>query len=229
MPPPGFLLAESGSLSSASLARRICGTRSISRSGYGIIRAERMKMEEEHRVPLADASMAILEKLRQSRGGDFIFPRRAGKPLSNMAMLVLLRRMKGGDLTVHGFRLSCRDWAAACTGFPFEVAEMALAHSVGDKVEVAYWETGEAGLIPIRAISDRLWRCAGPRYYRYRYPDRARPERPACRPASFGVPPFEPRLPWCRFSQTARFVHSLATEQDPDSVPSGWQAARWRR
>ena len=84
-------MAESGSLSSAALARRICGTRSISRSGYGIIRAERMKMEEEHRVPLADASMAILEKLRQSRGGDFIFP---GRPLSNMAMLVLLRRIK---------------------------------------------------------------------------------------------------------------------------------------
>jgi hypothetical protein len=55
-----------------------------------------------------------------------------------MAMLVLLRHMKGGDLTVHGFRSSFRDWAAECTGFPFEVAEMASAHAVGDKGKATY-------------------------------------------------------------------------------------------
>ena len=77
--------------------------------------------------------------MRHSRGGDFIFPGRdAGKPLSNMAMLVLLRHMKGSDLTVHDFRSSFRDWASGCTGFPFEGAEMALAHAIPDAVEAAY-------------------------------------------------------------------------------------------
>jgi integrase len=55
-----------------------------------------------------------------------------------MAFLMLLRRMDRGDLTAHGFRSSFRDWASECTNFPSEVAEMALAHAVGDKVEAAY-------------------------------------------------------------------------------------------
>jgi integrase len=59
-------------------------------------------------------------------------------PLSNMAMLALLRRMNRRDITVHGFRSSFRDWAAEQTNFPREVAEAALAHAVGDKVEAAY-------------------------------------------------------------------------------------------
>ena len=63
---------------------------------------------------------------------------REGRPLSNMAMLMMLRRMGRGDLTAHGFRSTFRDWAAERTGFPAEVAEMALAHAVGDKVEAAY-------------------------------------------------------------------------------------------
>jgi integrase len=61
-----------------------------------------------------------------------------GRPLSNMAMMMALRRMGRGDLTVHGFRSTFRDWAAECTAFPAEVAEMALAHAVGNKVEAAY-------------------------------------------------------------------------------------------
>ena len=61
-----------------------------------------------------------------------------GKPLSNMAFLMLLRRMGRGDLTAHGFRSSFRDWAAERTNFPSEVAEMALAHVIGSKVEAAY-------------------------------------------------------------------------------------------
>jgi integrase len=69
----------------------------------------------------------------------FVFPGgRQGKPLSNMAMLQLLRRMDRAELTTHGFRSSFRDWAAECTHFPAEVAEMALAHTVSDKVEAAY-------------------------------------------------------------------------------------------
>jgi len=101
--------------------------------------AERMKAGKEHRVPLSDAAMTILQTLRDTREGDFIFPGNwAGRPISNMAMLMLLRRMGRSDLTAHGFRSSFRDWAAECTTFPAEVAEMALAHVVGDKVEAAY-------------------------------------------------------------------------------------------
>jgi integrase len=104
-----------------------------------IIPTERMKAEKEHRVPLSDAALAILEDLGKVRRDDFVFPGdRAGRPLSNMAMTMLLRRMGRADLTVHGFRSSFRDWASERTGFPAEVAEMALAHTVSDVVERAY-------------------------------------------------------------------------------------------
>src|SRR5206468_5691255 len=63
---------------------------------------------------------------------------RAGKPLSNMALLETLRRMGRGEVTTHGFRSSFRDWAAEMTGFPPDVVEMALAHAVSSKVEAAY-------------------------------------------------------------------------------------------
>jgi integrase len=103
------------------------------------IPAERMKAGKEHRVPLSDAAVAILEEMRKVRQADQIFPGgKAGRPISNMAMLMLLRRMGRGDLTAHGFRSSFRDWAAERTGFPAEVAEMALAHTVSGKVEAAY-------------------------------------------------------------------------------------------
>jgi integrase len=99
----------------------------------------RMKGAREHRVPLSDAALAILDRLAEDRQGEFIFAGgRAGCPLSNMAMLVLLRRMKRDDLTVHGLRSTFRDWAAERTSFQNEVIEMALAHAIGDKVEAAY-------------------------------------------------------------------------------------------
>ena len=66
------------------------------------------------------------------------FRARAGKPLSNMAMLELVRGMRGQGATVHGFRSSFRDWAAEQTAYPSELCEMALAHAVGNKVEAAY-------------------------------------------------------------------------------------------
>jgi integrase len=104
-----------------------------------IVPGARMKASKEHRVPLSSRALAILEEMAAIRRGDFVFPgARAGKPLSNMAFLMLLRRMGRGDLTAHGFRSSFRDWAAESTGFPSEVVEMALAHTVGDKVEAAY-------------------------------------------------------------------------------------------
>jgi integrase len=100
---------------------------------------ERMKAGKVHRVPLSDAASTILEKMGDIQRGDFVFPAvKANQPLSNMALAMTLRRMRRGELTVHGFRSTFRDWAAECTDFPTEVAEMALAHVVADKVEAAY-------------------------------------------------------------------------------------------
>jgi integrase len=103
------------------------------------IPGERMKAGREHRVPLSDAAIAILEERAVRRESEFIFPgERVGRPLSNMSLLMLLRRMERGEITVHGFRSSFSDWCAEQTNFPSEVREMALAHAVGDKVEAAY-------------------------------------------------------------------------------------------
>ncbi|HEX3861486.1 MAG TPA: tyrosine-type recombinase/integrase [Stellaceae bacterium] len=104
------------------------------------IPAERMKAGKEHRVPLSAAALAIVSELSQQRKGDYLFPGGVqGKPLSNMAMLALVkRRMKRDDITPHGFRSTFRDWAAERTTFSAEVAEMALAHTVADAVERAY-------------------------------------------------------------------------------------------
>jgi integrase len=103
------------------------------------IPAERMKAGKEHRVPLSEPALAILRDMEKLRDGDFVFPGgKAQRPLSNMALLTTLRRMKRTDVTAHGFRSTFRDWVAEQTNFPHEVAEMALAHAVGDKVEAAY-------------------------------------------------------------------------------------------
>lgn len=103
------------------------------------IPASRIKAGKEHRVPLSAPALALLAQLAEARSGEFVFPGgKAGKPLSNMALLALLKRMGRGELTVHGFRSAFRDWAAERTHFPREVAEMALAHAIGDKVEAAY-------------------------------------------------------------------------------------------
>ncbi|GJD36586.1 tyrosine-type recombinase/integrase [Methylobacterium aerolatum] len=107
-------------------------------AGIWTVPAERMKAAAEHRVPLSSAALAILGEMK-GLDATYVFPGgRRGKPLSNMAMLVLLRRMERGDLTVHGFRSSFRDWASETTDFPSEVVEMALAHTVESKVERAY-------------------------------------------------------------------------------------------
>ena len=103
------------------------------------IPAERMKGGREHRVPLSDAALAIVRSMAEIRQGDFVFPGgKTNRPLSNMAFLMLLRRMGRSDLTAHGFRSTFSDWCAEQTNFPAEVREMALAHAVGDKVEAAY-------------------------------------------------------------------------------------------
>jgi integrase len=105
--------------------------------------AARMKAQREHRVPLSARAVAILQEMQAPRNRDddnaFVFAGPGpGAPLSNMAFLMLLRRMELNDLTVHGFRSTFRDWAAERTDYPNHVVEMALAHAVSDKVEQAY-------------------------------------------------------------------------------------------
>lgn len=102
-----------------------------------IIPAERMKMDREHRVPLSKAAVALLKSVPRIDGTDLLFPGTKGQ-LSDMTLTAVLRRMNRGDLTAHGFRSTFRDWTAETTNYPREVAEMALAHAVGDKVEAAY-------------------------------------------------------------------------------------------
>jgi integrase len=101
--------------------------------------AERMKAKRPHRVPLADRSIEVLMRAKDLSGtSELIFPGRLqDRTMSNMVFTMTLRRMKVAA-TAHGFRSSFRDWAAECTSFPREVAEMALAHTVENKVEAAY-------------------------------------------------------------------------------------------
>lgn len=102
------------------------------------IPAARMKAGQEHRVPLTDEMLAILEPLKVMASTYVFEGQKRHKPLSNMSMLMLLRRMGSDGVTVHGFRSSFRDWAAEAAGAPREVAEAALAHQVGSSVERAY-------------------------------------------------------------------------------------------
>ena len=105
--------------------------------------AGRMKGGREHRIPLSEAALGILRdmaEVRVSNDSDaLVFPGRdAGRPLSDMSLTAVLRRMRLGELTAHGFRSSFRDWAAETTAHPTELVEMALAHAVSNKVEAAY-------------------------------------------------------------------------------------------
>jgi integrase len=104
-----------------------------------VVPAERMKAGKEHRVPLCDRAVEILEAIPTERGNDYVFvgPSKSSG-LSNMAMAAVLKRMGRDDITVHGFRSTFRDWAAERTNYPNHVVEMALAHVVGNKVEAAY-------------------------------------------------------------------------------------------
>jgi len=93
----------------------------------------------EHRVPLSKPALALLRARYALTGGQgYIFPGNPKRPLSNMAMLALLGRMGRDDITVHGFRSTFRDWVEETTNYAGTVAEAALAHVVGDKVEAAY-------------------------------------------------------------------------------------------
>jgi integrase len=101
--------------------------------------AERMKAKRDHRVPLSSTAVVLLKALPTYGGTGLLFEgARETRPMSNMALLQLLKRMKREDLTTHGFRSTFRDWAAERTAFANEVAEMALAHTIRDKTESAY-------------------------------------------------------------------------------------------
>jgi len=105
----------------------------------------RTKTRREHRVPLSGAILADLQALPRIEGNPHLFPgSRHGRPLSNMALLQLMRGMgygvngSRGDYVPHGFRSSFRDWSGEVSSFPRDVAEMALAHAIESKVEAAY-------------------------------------------------------------------------------------------
>lgn len=100
------------------------------------IPADRMKAKREHRVALNKEAIALLNSL--PRTDELIFPSSKKAILSDMTLTAVLRRMKRGDVTVHGFRSTFRDWCSERTNYPRDVAEMALAHAIGDKVEAAY-------------------------------------------------------------------------------------------
>ncbi len=104
-----------------------------------LIPAARMKARRQHAVPLSEEALMIFKQAEAISVGAVIFPGPRGRPLSSNALLALVqRRMKRPDITPHGFRSTFRDWAAEMTNHPSDVIDMALAHTVGNKVEAAY-------------------------------------------------------------------------------------------
>jgi integrase len=132
-------------------------------NGLWVIPAGRMKAKRDHRIPLTSEAVEILEPLFENKISEYVFPgRKHGKPLSDMSMAMLLRRMKVKTVTVHGFRSSFRDWCGDETSFPREIAEAALAHKVGSDVEQAY-RRGDA--LEKRRLLMQAWAeyCTGAR------------------------------------------------------------------
>jgi len=120
----------------------------------------RKKMKGPHRVPLSPRALEILGEMEKHKTGEFVFPgAKRDKHLSNGAFLALLDRMGRGDITAHGFRSTFRDWTAEQTNYPRDVAEMALAHAIGDKVEAAY-RRGDLFAKRARMMGDWAKHCA---------------------------------------------------------------------
>jgi integrase len=152
---PALLTALRAKQATAALALELC-ILTATRSGETLnacwqefdlkkalwtIPAIRMKAGHEHRIPLTSRALEILNSLYKLRSehNDHVFAGNAkAKPLSNMAMSMLLKRMGRNDVTVHGFRSTFRDWASEQTSFPHETCEHALAHRISDKAEAAY-------------------------------------------------------------------------------------------
>ncbi|WP_380054117.1 tyrosine-type recombinase/integrase [Falsihalocynthiibacter sp. SS001] len=116
--------------------------------------AARMKGGKVHRVPLTDEMLAILEPLKAMASVYVFEGQKRHKPLSNMSMLMLLRRMGRDGFTVHGFRSSFRDWASEAANAPRDLAETALAHQVGSSVERAY---ARSDLLERRRALAKTW------------------------------------------------------------------------
>ena len=114
-----------------------CGGEIDFQANIWIVPADRMKAEKEHRVPLSRPLIQMLASYSHQAATDLVFPAPRGGMLSDMTMTAVLRRM-GVKAVPHGFRSTFRDWAAERTDYPRDMAEMALAHSVSDKVEAAY-------------------------------------------------------------------------------------------
>jgi integrase len=134
------------------------------------IPAGRMKAEREHRIPLSDAAVKLLEALPCIEGTDMVFPAPRGGALSDMTLTAVIRRMQGDDapiwtdtagqpITAHGFRSTFRDWAGETTAHPREVIEHALAHQLKDKAEAAY-ARGSLFDKRIRLMADWAAYCA---------------------------------------------------------------------
>jgi integrase len=126
-----------------------------------VIPADRIKAKREHRVPLSQAAIALLRALPQMAGESLIFPgAKKNKPLSDMSLTAVLKRMNRHDITVHGFRSTFRDWASEETTFQGDIVEMALAHAIGNKVEAAY-RRGDLFEKRIRLMAAWANVCAG--------------------------------------------------------------------
>jgi integrase len=123
--------------------------------------ATRTKIRKDHAVPLVPAVLKLLDGL--PREGGFVFPgwRGDGRPLERHAMADLMKAM-GVTVTVHGFRSSFRDWAAECTSYPREVCEMALAHSIPNRIEASY-RRGDLLEKRRRLMNEWSKYCAAPR------------------------------------------------------------------
>lgn len=106
-------------------------------NGLWVVPGHRMKAGREHRVPLSEAAITLLKSVPRHAETDLIFVGAKGGQLSDMTLSAVIRRMRA-PCVPHGFRSTFRDWAAECTNYPSEMAEMALAHTISDKVEAAY-------------------------------------------------------------------------------------------
>ena len=125
------------------------------------IPSERMKMGKAHKIPLSEPAREILALLRKLPPSDFVFAANPRRSVSNMIMLMQLRRMGHHHVSVHGFRSTFSDWVAEKTAFPSEVREMALAHKISNAVEAAY---RRGDLFEKRRELMRVWAayCTGP-------------------------------------------------------------------
>ena len=118
----------------------------------------RMKPKREHFVPLSSRCIEILREMQKVGSHTHVFPgQNLDMPLSSMAFAAVLRRMEIAGATPHGFRSSFRDWCEEVTAFPREVAEAALAHSIPDKTEAAYFcdPSKDGKVISFRAAGGR--------------------------------------------------------------------------